>query len=416
MEERPKGLSMTYFWSFLLLWQLLWLPQSGPGLKPDPIYWWSAMGLGVLSVVSALRGRLLLTHLCLLAGGLAALATVSSVLFRCLVFWSYWAAFIEAARSFRRQPGRAGRVLLSAFLCSFGLQLFLLFGEVGMRILSMSSDLSRIPCLSYGNTPWITGKLYNHERNSLGLREREIVQFKPPDQTRVLFVGDSVTFGLGIALEDTFVRLVEPGLGPGVQTINLSAPSANLEKEYLALTTTGQFYEPDVVVWVYFPNDIEYTGMDIGYAGFQRSLDSLYRSWIFYEYLKSQYHIFLGRIGLRTSYLSVLQAAYSGPAYQQFSSQIDQMAFWCQRNKKRFAVVVFPFMEDLDHYPLLDAHRRVIESVNQLGVPCLDLMPVFQGRQAEQLQLNPMFDHHPNRQANKLAAEAIIPFLKTVLR
>lgn len=405
------------FWAGLLIWQMAWLSQSGPGLQPEPAYYWGSIGLAALSITATLKGRHQLAAVTLTLAGLSALATVSSAIFRILVFWSYCGGFITAARDFREHPSKLRRAVLSTYLCLFGLNLFLVVGEIGMRVLTWSKDVSRIPCLSYNNTPWITGALYNRERNSMGLRGPEVPQFKPPDKVRILFLGDSVTFGLGIPLEDTLVRQVERGLGGNVETLNLSMPGWNLEDELSALTTKGAYYEPDMVVWVFFPNDIEHMGWETGFIGINPSLDSLYRSWIFYQYLKSHYNILLGAIGLRDTYLSQLQRAYAGTSYEQhFSGAFQRMAYWCQRNNKRLVVVLFPFMEDLEHYPLELAHQKVAATASQLHVPCLDLLPIFRGKPLNSVQLNPTFDHHPSRLANNLAAEAVIPFLRQFLQ
>lgn len=349
--------------------------------------------------------------------GLAGLATVNSVLFRCLVFWSYWTGFWEAARRHQDSPGRATRVVLSGYLVTLGLQLFLVAGEFWMRYLAWSDDPTRIPCLSYTNTPWKAGPLYASERNRLGLRNPELSPFKADDTTRIIFLGDSVTFGLGVPQSDTFVRLVEKQLPGKSETVNVSAAGLNLEQEFQALMTQAQYYESDAVVWVFFPNDIEHMGWEMPFSGVHPSLDSLYRSWLFYQYLSMKYNLVLGAAGVRPTYLSRLKQAYrEDRTYGPFAQQIGLMATWCRRNHKKFAIVVFPFMEDLAHYPLKDAQQRVIKTAQELGVPCLDLTPIFEKEQTAEMQLNPRFDHHPGVRANHLAAEQIGPFLAQVFQ
>lgn len=247
------------------------------------MYWWSSFLLGVISLTAALYERRQLSSVTLLLGGLAGLAAVNSVLFRCLVFWSYWVGFSEAVRRHLGAPGRATRVMLSSYLVTLGLQLFLVGGELWMRYLAWSDDPTRIPCLSYNNTPWKAGPLYAPERNRLGLRNPEVSPFKAEDITRIVFLGDSVTFGLGVPQADTFVRLVEKLLPPKCETINVSAAGLNLDQEFQALMTQAQYYESDAVVWVFFPNDIEHMGWEMPFSGIQPSLDSLYRSWLFYQ-------------------------------------------------------------------------------------------------------------------------------------
>ena len=405
----------SIFWACLLVWQLLWLPQSAPTVQPDPFYWWCSLLLGLISLAAAFYQRRQLSYLALMFGGLAGLAVVSSVLFRVLVFWSYWVGFREAASRHRDRPGRLTRVVLSGYLITLGLQMFLVMGEFWMRYLAWSDDPTRIPCLSYTNTPWKAGPLYAKERNSLGLRNPEATPFKPADTTRILIVGDSVTFGLGVPQADTFVRLIEKQLPGKCELINLSAAGLNLEQELQGLMTQGQYYESDAVVWVFFPNDIEHMGWEMPFSGIQPALDSLYKSWLFYQYLAAKYNIAMGALGYRPSYLNGLIKAYGEDAtYGLFANRMGLMATWCRRNRKKFSIVIFPFMEDLGHYPLKGAQARVIKTAQELGVPCLDLTPTFEKQNTAEMQLNPRFDHHPSATANHVAAEQMTPFLTQV--
>lgn len=62
--------------------------------------------------------------------------------------------------------------------------------------------------------------------NSIGLRERE-VSIEPDEAFRILAIGDSFTYGLGVAVEQTWVRQLETQLcakGLNVETINGGRP------------------------------------------------------------------------------------------------------------------------------------------------------------------------------------------------
>ncbi|HEY6547771.1 MAG TPA: hypothetical protein VI589_07685, partial [Vicinamibacteria bacterium] len=64
--------------------------------------------------------------------------------------------------------------------------------------------------------------------NALGLRGPEVPALKGQGRSRVLFVGDSITYGGGrVAEEELFVRLFEADARQGrleVEAVNLSAP------------------------------------------------------------------------------------------------------------------------------------------------------------------------------------------------
>jgi hypothetical protein len=50
---------------------------------------------------------------------------------------------------------------------------------------------------------------FNVKINSYGLRDYEYLLNKPPGATRILALGDSVTFGFGVNLEDTYTKILE---------------------------------------------------------------------------------------------------------------------------------------------------------------------------------------------------------------
>jgi lysophospholipase L1-like esterase len=96
--------------------------------------------------------------------------------------------------------------------------------------------------------------------NGQSLREdHEIPPEKPPGQTRILFLGDSCTFGYGVAHDATFVEVVESLLkgatGKPVECINAGVPGYSLFQGYRYLITEGLQYQPDLVVLTFGWND-----------------------------------------------------------------------------------------------------------------------------------------------------------------
>ena len=99
------------------------------------------------------------------------------------------------------------------------------------------------------------------ELNSIGLRQGEI-EISKDDRMRILFVGDSFTFGYGVEEEDGYVRVVEGklnGKGEGnYQVLAKGVPAWWTDSYYLYLKTRGLALEPDVVViGLFMGNDID---------------------------------------------------------------------------------------------------------------------------------------------------------------
>jgi len=101
--------------------------------------------------------------------------------------------------------------------------------------------------------------------NALGLRGPELARKKAAGTRRVLLVGDSYAFGLGVAEGDSIAARLEERLnaapaGGGeararVEVVNLGVPAYQTEQERLLLERVGFALEPDVVVLLYFAND-----------------------------------------------------------------------------------------------------------------------------------------------------------------
>jgi lysophospholipase L1-like esterase len=89
--------------------------------------------------------------------------------------------------------------------------------------------------------------------NSLGLRGSEPVRPKALDQRRLLFVGDSVTYGGGrIREEQLFARIVESQArqkGKNWEVVNLSAPGWSPQNWWKYIQRNG-LHDADVVVLV----------------------------------------------------------------------------------------------------------------------------------------------------------------------
>lgn len=97
--------------------------------------------------------------------------------------------------------------------------------------------------------------------NSLGFRGPEISRKKAADEFRILFLGDSVTFGFSLPWEDTFVAKTARKLRdrrPELKTtvINAGVGGYSTWQELDLLENEGIKLEPDLVVLNYCLNDM----------------------------------------------------------------------------------------------------------------------------------------------------------------
>jgi hypothetical protein len=120
------------------------------------------------------------------------------------------------------------------------------------------------------------GIVYHVKRNSNGFRDKERTYEKKKDTYRILVLGDSMTEGLQVPLEQTFPYILEEGLNSGssggsttslplnrypgsqrFEVINLGMTGFGTDQEYLTLKHYGLKYQPDFVILAFFiGNDV----------------------------------------------------------------------------------------------------------------------------------------------------------------
>ena len=98
------------------------------------------------------------------------------------------------------------------------------------------------------------------EVNSKGLRGPEVDYAKPPGTARILFLGDSVTFGFFVEEPDTFPRAVQRSLersaSKTIEIINTGVGGYSPWQQKLYLEREGYRYEPDLVIVSFVLNDV----------------------------------------------------------------------------------------------------------------------------------------------------------------
>lgn len=116
--------------------------------------------------------------------------------------------------------------------------------------------------IGYRHRPGLQGTFYGApvSINALGLRDREVGD-KAAGEYRVLVLGDSVPFGIGVRYEESFpyrleVLLNERHPGRRFRTLNLGVPSYNTEQERIQLETLGLPLRPDAAILLFSSNDI----------------------------------------------------------------------------------------------------------------------------------------------------------------
>ena len=77
-------------------------------------------------------------------------------------------------------------------------------------------------------------------------------------------------------------------------------------------------------------------------------------------------------------------------------------------------IIIFPYFEDWDNYEFIQEHNIIQNMFRENDIIFLDLYPLYKHKSAKDHIIenkNFGYDSHPNKEANKIAAEEIYNFL-----
>jgi GDSL-like Lipase/Acylhydrolase family len=259
-------------------------------------------------------------------------------------------------------------------------------------------------------------------KNARGYRDDERAIPKPAGVRRVLSVGDSFAWGLGVEYSDAYPQRLERSLTrrrhERWEVVNLAVPGINSVQEADQLVREGFAYQPDVVVLGYVLNDSEESNA----ANLRRVVE-----WEAHEARRVHQSSALlrfidGRLFATTETwrrVNAYQAMYAdgAPGWLAAQDALRTMGRLCRERGVPFVVAIFPlFGNPLDErYPFENIHRKVDQAVRAAGGYPVDLLPEYRGLRWDLLVVNGERDEHPNEIAHRIAAEALLPRLNEVL-
>lgn len=250
--------------------------------------------------------------------------------------------------------------------------------------------------------------------NSFGFRGRETTMVPDPGTSRIAFLGDSFTLGVGVRDEHTLPALVEKELHPdvaGIEVLNFGASGSAPTYQIELFRERVLEFHPDVVVEVLFLND----------AGSIPTMQFISRPWFFrrirrHSYLANAIMSRLERGTLTRRMIDVYNHDFedSSPGYQELKTAVAEGANLARSNGIQFVVAVYPVLFHVgDDYPFEGIHRKLGELCRSLGIPFIDLQPAFRGQLDQELWVHAT-DQHPNEVANRLAAARLADELRSL--
>lgn len=300
--------------------------------------------------------------------------------------------------------------------------------------------LAELICRTVYTQPWYVRLLEDQERNNrsvsihrnaLGLRDRDYPREKPSRGKRVLILGDSFTFGTGVADDAAvFPELLENqlnaefGAKTPIEILNGGIPGSLTHQWVELLSRARESFRPDVVLIVFFLRDGTRTGSMGSFFGPIRAkvqADNDQSFWYQNVYTWRCYRDYRDRQRLATKYARLINVSYLGDAdqtqeWEKAKRNLLEIKRVAEAGRARVALVVFPILVELNHhYPFTGVRDVIVRFGVENQFPTHDLLPAFMGKNGPDLWVS-AFDQHPNPVAHAIAAQSILPFLKQLLQ
>ncbi len=133
--------------------------------------------------------------------------------------------------------------------------------EVGPVRFACNPELGEIPVPGQHGERRFPGVFtFTYSNNSLGWRGSREFQARKHTDYRVLILGDSFAYGLGVNDDQTFAARIEQDLRAdrrSVEVMNAGCPGKGTDYELKLFDTVGRKFHPDLTVVCFFCNDFQ---------------------------------------------------------------------------------------------------------------------------------------------------------------
>jgi hypothetical protein len=247
--------------------------------------------------------------------------------------------------------------------------------------------------------------------NSDGFRDDEYPLEKGA-RWRIVFLGDSLTFGWGVEKQATFEALLERALDARrpSEIINFGMGNYNTVQEVHLFLDKGLRYRPDQVVLFYFINDAEPTPAPS------------HLEWLANFRIATFYWSRLKALRARLDPSAGFEAYYRGlyredaPGWRRAKEALLVLRDTCHEHGIALQVVLLPELHDPAAQLFAREYGLVTEFLRANGIPALDLSPRFAGERDPMALWVAPDDAHPNARAHRAIADYSFQFIAEAAR
>ncbi len=234
--------------------------------------------------------------------------------------------------------------------------------------------------------------------NAHGLRGPELDYAKPAGRKRILFLGDSVTFGYRVGYDDTFVAHAQRLLrarGMPAEAINAGVGGYSPWQQGIYLRREGVRFDPDLVVVSFVLNDVvdyfslpRFGGRTITSQLSRAGGTSLARhsglAWFAYQLFgRARYGDDVAAGAAWQQNLTVRRTVLEPEspdvvkAWEVTSGHLEEIVTFCQDRRIPLLLVAFPYRFQLAMPEQRAPQQRLAAFAKRHRVPLVDLLPAM---------------------------------------
>lgn len=281
-----------------------------------------------------------------------------------------------------------------------GLLLGAVVGEIGVRLAGYDVPSHRHyapgfyqadPALTWRLQPNYRGVYRGYEGdapasiNAQGFRGPDWSAERLAAAQRVLCLGDSTTFGYGVADEETFPRQLEGELGPGVAVFNGGVPGYGTVQELALAPELLAQVKPQLVILTWLPNDVieGRSGSPVeiidGYLVANRKrYEKRRRRWAGEGIHGSAlYRLIRAKVRAYNHSFEGWEARLGEEDLVDTRREILELAGLVKGAGSRFLLVLLPRREELESQSDCSHYERMRAWAEAQGLPCLDLFQAW---------------------------------------
>jgi len=281
--------------------------------------------------------------------------------------------------------------------------------------------------------PWKFSMLCSPMIDQYGFREDELQDNVFNDEfTRILFLGDSFTFGHGVNKgSDRFSDLIEKYLNDEnvldkkYHVFNAGVCGSGAADWYQYLKSMSYRYKPHYVFVIFFKRDGTSLFDCFSLEFYETVINDIKKPYInsfLYRHTHIGKHISNYLIvkefndfytsGMINSYIGSDKDKTEWVKQQHFLRRIGQ---FCEKNKIPCRLIIFPFLYGLESkYPFYAIEEEIMRFAQETDMEAFSLTQGFIGIESSALWVSAS-DQHPNEKGHKIAADTLYPYLKKVI-